>query len=353
MSKKAIEEVYNKIDYNTNRKIELIAGVTPIIMPFFNILGIVLPLDSCAQTQLSSIIYATIWLNIAYNGFNIFAKPEQYTKDVKEIQTIYNEVLKEYIKLNKTLELENPVEIYTLYNKTLYEGYLSKDKKFEFGVDKVKDIKGIWPSNIICGQAVCRHMAVMLKDIYNAYGIQSEAISVNIRSYEITDIDKTTEILKDIIRKAIDQNLSLVDELYEHEEEINKYYTFNKVKRNASNHKITIANYKGNTYYLDPTNARLYIPSKYEENSLVDSNGLRDTKIVQTSANKKILPQYQYPTIPFSESQKYIHNTNQKYTENQYLLEDLYQENKEAYEEISNIFSNMKSKIKVKRKTNQ
>ena len=242
MSKKAIEEVYNKIDYNTNRKIELIAGVTPIIMPFFNILGIVLPLDSCAQTQLSSIIYAIIWLNIAYNGFNIFAKPEQYTKDVKEIQTIYNEVLKEYIKLNKTLELENPVEIYTLYNKTLYEGYLSKDKKFEFGVDKVKDIKGIWPSNIICGQAVCRHMAVMLKDIYNAYGIQSEAISVNIRSYEITDIDKTTEILKDIIRKAIDQNLSLVDELYEHEEEINKYYTFNKVKRNASNHKITIAN---------------------------------------------------------------------------------------------------------------
>ena len=83
--------------------------------------------------------------------------------------------------------------------------------------------------------------------------------------------------------------------MYEHEEEINKYYTFNKVKRNASNHKITIANYKGNTYYLDPTNARLYIPSKYEENSLVDSNGLRDTKIVQTSANKKILPQYKNP----------------------------------------------------------
>lgn len=352
MDKKMIEEIYNKIDYNTTKKIELVALTVPIAIPLLNVLGLTLGLD-IYKPPIDLIRSSISLLNLTYAGFSILTKPEQYTKDVKEIQIIYNEVLKEYIKLNKTLELEHPIEVYTLYSRALYEGYLSKDKQLIFGTDKVKDVEGIWPSNIICGQAVCRHIAVMLKDIYNAYGIQSEAISVNSRYYTIEDINKTTELLNTILEKAIENHLNISDELYNHEEEINKYYTFSKVKKNASNHKITIANYNGNTYYLDPTNTKLYIPSKYEKDSLVDPNGLREIKVVQTSKNKKILPQYSYPTISFSESTKYIRNTIQKYTENEYLLEAFYRENKEAYEEINNIFNNMKYKSRTKKKTNQ
>lgn len=60
----------------------------------------------------------------------------------------------------------------------LYAGYLSKDKKFHFGKDKVKDIMTIQGTNIINGEAVCRHIAQMLKDIYLDYGITSYDISV-------------------------------------------------------------------------------------------------------------------------------------------------------------------------------
>ena len=46
---------------------------------------------------------------------------------------LYQEFLSEYVKLNKKLELQHPLELYILYNKMLQSGYLSKDKTFHFG----------------------------------------------------------------------------------------------------------------------------------------------------------------------------------------------------------------------------
>ena len=113
--------------------------------------------------------------------YYIYSEEERlslHTKDIIEIRKLYNNLIKDYNKLNKIFDFQNPVEIYTLYNKMLYAGYLSKDKKFHFGKDKVKDIMTIQGTNIINGEAVCRHIAQMLKDIYLDYGITSYDISV-------------------------------------------------------------------------------------------------------------------------------------------------------------------------------
>ena len=77
----------------------------------------------------------------------------------------------------------------------LQSGYLSKDKTFHFGDTNVKDIRGISPTNVINGEAVCRHIAVMLKDIYNAYGIEGNTLNVFQRDFSERE-NKGENILK-------------------------------------------------------------------------------------------------------------------------------------------------------------
>ena len=41
----------------------------------------------------------------------------------KDNTYIYNEIIKKYVALNIMFKLDNPLEIYTLYTKLLYNGY--------------------------------------------------------------------------------------------------------------------------------------------------------------------------------------------------------------------------------------
>lgn len=333
-------KIYNNISYNTNEKIkkinQILAQVGVISVAAF-------PLYNTTLEYLIVSIINT--LNIAYSLLSL--NSEEYTKEVQQIKKLYQELLEEYIKLNKKLELKNPVELYTLYNKMLYDGYLSKDKNFHFGDEEVRDIQGIYPANIINGEAVCRHISEMLKDIYTTYGIEGNTLSVfQISNYEVEE--KEEEILN-IINKICEENkkleIPIVDLIYKYEEELNKYYKYDTKNSKKANHRITTAVYKGNTYYLDPTQSRIYKPSNISKDCLIDELAVRDIKIIP-SINKKNIKTLTSSFTPFSKDQSYIEETIKKYEHNKDITERFYQENKELYSDISSELS----KIKVKRK---
>ena len=166
------DKIYSNISYNTNElitKIDLALIAAGVVS-----MAALLPNDTTIE-------YLTVsgisMLNSAYLLFSI--NSEEHTKEIQQIKKLYQEFLSEYVKLNKKLELQHPLELYTLYNKMLQSGYLSKDKTFHFGDTNVKDIRGISPTNVINGEAVCRHIAVMLKDIYNAKELLGLQYSLN------------------------------------------------------------------------------------------------------------------------------------------------------------------------------
>lgn len=177
----------------------------------------------------------------------------------------------------------------------LQSGYLSKGKTFHFGDTNVKDIRGISPTNVINGEAVCRHIAVMLKDIYNAYGIEGNTLNVFQRDFSERE-NKGKNILKilnEICEESRKTGIPLIDLIHEYEEELNRYYEYTIPSGDTKtiktgNHKITTAVYQGNTYYLDPTQSRIYKPSTILEDYLSDTIAARDTKIIP-SVNKKVI----------------------------------------------------------------
>ena len=93
------------------------------------------------------------------------------TRDVTNIREMYSEVISDYAKMIKRLELKDPVEISAFFQRSYRNGYLSCDKKFSFGDKNVRDIPTIFGSNVMMGEGVCRHIAYMLDDIYRDIGI--------------------------------------------------------------------------------------------------------------------------------------------------------------------------------------
>lgn len=142
----------------------------------------------------------------------------------------------------------------------------------------------------------------------------------------------------------------MIDLIHEYEEELNRYYEYTIPSGDTKtiktgNHKITTAVYQGNTYYLDPTQSRIYKPSTILEDYLSDTIAARDTKIIP-SVNKKVIKTLTQSCTPFSEDQVYIDETELIYEQNRDVFEDFYREHQELYSDISSELS----KIKVKRK---
>ena len=266
-----------------------------------------------------------------------------------EIRKLYNNLIKYYNKLNKIFDFQNPVEIYTLYNKMLYAGYLSKDKEFHFGKDKVKDITTIQGTNIINGEAVCRHIAQMLKDIYLDYGITSYDISV-FQKDTTTDKSMLSYYQKELQKVSDIKGIPVEDLTYLLEDKIQEafsYYISPEDIGKLTNHRITKATYQGKDYYLDPTQTRMYKPSMNNQKILISEDGRIDTKIIPRANSSKAMKAN--PSTPFSEDLKYVKSTINIYKQNKDILERFYKEHQELYNYISNLLSNIKVKRKEKR----
>ena len=114
----------------------------------------------------------------------------------------------------------------------------------------------------------------------------------------------------------------MIDLIHEYEEELNRYYEYTIPSGDTKtiktgNHKITTAVYQGNTYYLDPTQSRIYKPSSIKENILIDTSAAGDIHILpKQKKNKKVLATLTDAVTAPSEDREYIDMTTRIYSSN-------------------------------------
>lgn len=126
-------------------------------------------------------------LSFLINEVNILANDEilcmfdvdeyiKSTDDYKKLNNLYDEYVAEIAKLIDQFENLDIYDIGVLYTILLKNGFLSKNKSFEFkkihdNDQRLLDIRG---ARITSGFGVCRHMAHNLTDVYNKLNYKSE-----------------------------------------------------------------------------------------------------------------------------------------------------------------------------------
>lgn len=309
---------------------------------------------------LNSSIDVLEYLSIATYLKLICSHDKCCTKDIKQIRNLYQLFITSYNKLNKVFDLNDPIEIHTMFNYLLYKGYLSVDKNFEFSKSEARDINGLLGVNVITGKSVCRHISAMLVDILNNYEIEASQLAVYYIRYNINiNILKQPKYTKEELIKWVQTNITdeqsysfvmkYIEELVDkHNQSIELSTEMvedkNILERKIGNHAIAFAFKDGKSYYLDPTQARTYRMRENDKNILYDdrcdriqikflsSIGLNDYKDYLKMRER--LSQ-QYLSITIEEEKQMIEQTITKCNDNIDIFEQFYNENSELYSDIS------------------
>lgn len=354
MENNKFRQLCGKINYNTYNNIQNTLGLSG--------LGLILTNDLITQQypMLNNPIDVIIWATIATNLAMTWSRGKNHTKDIIQIRDLYQEFIKNYNKLNKIFDLSDPIQIHIMFNYLLYKGYLSKDKEFQFSGKQARDIDCLSGTNVITGQAVCRHISAMLTDILNDYGIESSQLGVYSRDYSISinilDEQKyTKEELINWVRthitdeKTYDFVMKLIEKLVD---EYNKSIEIstemvddrNPLKRMFGNHVISFAFKDGKSYFLDPTQTRIYRMSESDKKMLYDDEcelPIRYTSSLVLSKNSKDYLRMkerlasQYPSVSKEQEKLMIEETMKICNGNSDIFENFYTENSELYDDIS------------------
>ena len=342
------------IDYNTYNKIQGILG--------FSIVGIGLTNDLILLQHpiLDSYVDTSVYLSIAAYLWLACSHGRDYTRDIKQIKSLYQKFIANYNKLNKVFDLNDPIQIHTMFNYLLYKGYLSIDKYFEVSKKEARDINGLLGINVITGKAVCRHISAMLTDILNNYGIESNQLGVysmdrvKIKIKILQQPKYTKEQLFNWVQTHITDELTystvmrLIEELVDNrgqsiELSIKMIEDKKILKREIMNHAITFSVKDGKSYYLDPTQTRIYRVSENDKNVIYDEYGRVPIKLSSSilfndfkdylRMREKI--SQQYPSVTREEEKQMIEQTITDCKNNMDIFEKFYSENSELYSDIS------------------
>lgn len=346
MKKDILKNYCSTIDTKTYRKIEkgliyLPLGIlaTDVILTTF--------VDPQFHSYLSPVYCASITSGILASTYN----GRMWTTDVQELRSLYDDFIKKYNELNKLLGLKDPYEIQLVYQYLYKNGYLSKDKNFEFNNRKHKDISYILGTEVINGSGVCRHIASLLSDILNDYGILSTRLGVNTHYYYI-DLKEKGNMSKEEVEAWARENIVDEDRLslflyslsktdgQSYKVECVDYTKLHPISKLIGNHAITYANYDGKSYYLDPTQDSFYRRSD-KNGSLYDFFNQVDIKNGGVEYDKERykkcikLINEGLPSISFEEQKEIENRTNELIISSNNLFEEFYKDNEELYSDIS------------------
>lgn len=241
----------------------------------------------------------------------------------KAMNASYNELVENFRKLSRDLGLTDPIEIYELYTTMYNNGYLSYNKKFEFG--KTPDVLNNLGSAVINGQGVCRHIAPLLSDILNSeeyYNTKATTAAVYAFS---NDLDQEKNDNAESVEKSIgNYNLLL-----------------KPIIRLSGNHMITICEHDGKIYAFDPTNTT-NLKMHNQEKHILRGYGL-DCKLLKSSfvnyrsgvveLFKKSLGDNYY--VYSEKDLETLDRTIKIIEDNKDLLEKFYEDNKDIYVDIA------------------
>ena len=349
------KQLYGKIDSNTYDKIK--NGLT-----FSSIGGAVANYNLfVARPEIYGPINASVYAMIIAALLMEISNGKKYTKDINEVRKLYYEFITNYNKLNKTFDLNEPIEIYAMYNYLLYSGYLSSGKNFKFSNEKTRDITSLNGADIIVGTGLCRHISSALTDILNDYGIDAGTLCMHCTPINvdicITDKPKCSreELVEWINNNVTDRNQyeslmhiieRVVDEMHggvEIKELPNKDDFEAKLGKLIGNHAITYAYKDGKSYFLDPTNSRTYRMYKSTKTLYFNDTKCPIKTITAMPLNslqqhirmKKQISKH-YPSISMEEEKEIFNTTLDMCKNNMDVFENFYSENSKLYDEISN-----------------
>lgn len=254
-----------------------------------------------------------------------------------------------------------------MFNYLLYKGYLSKNKEFQFSGKQARDLKGLSGTEVITGKAVCRHISGMLTDILNGYGIESSQLGVYSKNYSINinileEQKHTKEELVNWVRMHITDEqtyefvMKLIDELVDNRNqniEISSEMIDDKniLKRKVGNHAISFAFKDGKSYFLDPTQTRIYRMKESNEGTLYDSEcddiPMRLISSIVLNDSKDYLQMKKRLSNPglsitAEEEQALVKATLDKCKNNMDIFEQFYVDNYELYDDISSKVLNIR-----------
>lgn len=275
-------------------------------------------------------------------------KSQEYMRYKK----IYQIVLKKYVELNKKLDLKNPLEIFTLFNFAIRNNLFSiTDSRIcitskQFDRPLIRELT-------LNNHGVCRHIASMLVDIYQNMGLES-SLGVCLKPDMVKTIVDIDEEDKELLREMTERMNKMLEFEIDGEkinfEEIIKNppkkivlqpKPFTKAQQSMGNHAITLVNDNEFTYYLDPTNSNIFVPTE-EENEMISEEGLKITMIPRST----IMHNYKYgiKDIEIKEVQKegiileQLCKTEQGLFDNRDVVGSFHEEIKEYLEEAEEIY---------------
>ena len=103
---------------------------------------------------------------------------QDISKKSLELKVLYNKYIKELSKYLKGKNVENPISIGIYFTNMLWDGNLSYTDKFAFKNSDPGINLNLLGVEVIKGEAVCRHIASLLVDIYKYLGYESELLLV-------------------------------------------------------------------------------------------------------------------------------------------------------------------------------
>lgn len=339
------DSLSSKMDYNTLSKFKKIGYYSALGMSWGTIFTpweadmFIIPL------QLGLLTFS-LWLNT------------EKTSDITKIKSTYDEVIKDYNKLNEMFGLKDPVSISAFFERFYRDGYLSKNKEFSFSTSNVRDVHPVFGANIMNGEGVCRHIAFMLDDIYKDYGVDSNVLLVYLRKrmlvpeinmekqgltrkelYEFIDSANVSSEEREMAREIVDE---FIDHFGEH---LSIGVLIEKERfRPSSNHAINFAFYNNRAFCLDPTNGCTYKLNREDPRFLCDHI---DPKIfidwsgygyARTSSKsiKEAKKQIMCSSTTFEEDIEIMKKVQALYEDNLDIVDRFYSTHKEAYSDISN-----------------
>lgn len=310
MNQDFFKELYSKIDYETYEQLR--------VLSLSGIAGGSLLANLVSEGSIPNQLPDLIILSSAYLFLKLtLSKGQNYTKDVLEIRHLYNYFIDNYLNLNKSLGLENPIQMQTLYDYLLFNGYLSRNHTFTFtDFKKIKntDLGGV---SILMGKGNSRNIANNFCDILNPLQIKTALLNCYIPNYyEYASGSKFDDVLAKQFDKTIGNNtICLIDD---------DQYDYYLDPANCKFYKLDRSNRKRVFNYADPSD--VVFPKK---KSLLPLNGIKTTLKMQDHVLGY------YPSISSQDAHLYVDRTLKLCHQNGPIFNHFYDENRNLYEEIN------------------
>ena len=283
-------------------------------------------------------------------------------KTICDIYKLTDEFIDSFNDLANKLNLNNPLEIYSLFCYLMECGYLSFNKYYKYDTDKSEKYLDLYHNGylVIVGCGVCRHTAPLLRDIYLSRDINSHTIPVYARNTNEIRVSRspystyTKELLDKFINDNLNNNKSAERKLRKEIEKLDDNYIKHIViniseVENISlqgeifgNHVICAVEDDGYVYYVDPTNYSVFKrnKNKLESTSLNTSIKplglywhLPHEPLKEINETNKFLKS-DFDIISKEEENKLISDTERVCESNIDLFDRFYKQNEKLYEEV-------------------